>query len=166
MIIRESCPGDLRGIIGSYLSGRVNPSTTQRSPTSCPLYTMRIGRSALSGGRHARILNVPGGLRCKDFKKVSRWRISRQTEARRSRPGGSCLRAPRGVFRHCSCPSVLVPIALNEHQNSLRTLTRARKPSKNRQHAHLLRGAGAWLHPERWMSNFVREFSRSITVVR
>ena len=29
-----------------------------------------------------------------------------------------------------------------------------------------LRGAGAWLHPERWMSNFVREFSRSITVVR
>ena len=81
---------------------------------------MRIWRSALSGGRHVADTQRAGGLRCKDFKKVSRWRISRQTEVRRARPGGSCLQAPRGVFRHCSCSSVLVPIALNEHQNSLR----------------------------------------------
>ena len=57
VIIRESCPGDLRGIIGSCRSGRVISLYNSSSGTYCLLYTTRMAARCvfrLAGGPDTR----------------------------------------------------------------------------------------------------------------
>ena len=66
MIIRESCPGDLCGIIGSCRSGRViffyNPSFANLLPS---IYHANAGAVRFPAIAMHRILNPAAGLRCK-----------------------------------------------------------------------------------------------------